>query len=78
VRSLIRDIAYKVDSVATTTLLQRTKQGPFHCLEKDDWTPGNIYAHIGEWNEKFSHRLLQMEALKVPNKGKMKPHDVIV
>jgi tRNA pseudouridine55 synthase len=69
VRSLIRDIAYEVDSVATTTLLQRTKQGPFlleHCLDKDDWTPDNIYARIVEWNEKFSDGSLQMEAPKEP------------
>lgn len=49
VRSLIRDIGYKVDSVATMTILTRTKQGQFtleDSLEKDDWTADNIYAAI--------------------------------
>ncbi|GAX21360.1 tRNA pseudouridine55 synthase [Fistulifera solaris] len=49
IRSLIRDIAYQLDTVATTTYLQRTKQGPFtleDCLEKEDWNADNIYAAI--------------------------------
>lgn len=49
IRSLVRDIAYKLDSVATTTYLQRIKQGPFtleDCLDKDDWNADNIYAAI--------------------------------
>ncbi|KAL3902979.1 MAG: hypothetical protein SGILL_010622, partial [Bacillariaceae sp.] len=56
IRSLIRDIAYEVDTVATTTVLQRSKQGPFlleDCIEKDDWTADNIFAQIEKWNEKF-------------------------
>lgn len=54
VRSLIRDIGYKLDSAATTTLLERTKQAQFtldDCLPKPDWTAGNIYAHIEKRNE---------------------------
>jgi tRNA pseudouridine55 synthase len=57
VRSLIRDIAYDLDTVATTTELLRTKQGPFllkDCLPKDDWSADNIYACIDEWNTKLS------------------------
>jgi len=49
VRSLIRDIGYKVGSVATTTFLQRTQQGQFTlegALEKDDLTAENIYSAI--------------------------------
>lgn len=56
VRSLIRDVAYKLDSCATTTFLQRTKQGPFvlkDCLQKEDLTAESIYAEIKEWNEKL-------------------------
>lgn len=56
VRSLIRDVAYDLDSVATTTFLQRTKQGPFvleDCLEKDHWTADKIYTQIEEWNKRF-------------------------
>ncbi len=54
IRSLIRDIAYQLDSVATTTYLQRTKQGPFtleDCLEKEDWNADNIYAAIERYQE---------------------------
>jgi tRNA pseudouridine55 synthase len=57
VRSLIRDIAYELDTVATTARLQRTKQGPFKlgdCISKDNWTADNIYAEIRKWNEKLS------------------------
>eukprot|EP00934_Nitzschia_sp_Nitz4_P009068 Nitzschia sp. Nitz4//scaffold248_size28759//2010//3067//NITZ4_008104-RA/size28759-snap-gene-0.9-mRNA-1//-1//CDS//3329543977//9058//frame0 len=53
VRSLIRDIAYKLDTVATTTLLQRTKQGQFlleGCLPRDVWCADTIYAAIQENN----------------------------
>jgi tRNA pseudouridine55 synthase len=45
VRSLIRDIGYKLDTVATMTFLERTKQGQFvlqDCLQKPDWSPDNI------------------------------------
>jgi tRNA pseudouridine55 synthase len=53
VRSLIRDIGYAVGSVATTTVLTRTKQGRFvldDVLEKDEWTPENICAEIEKFN----------------------------
>jgi tRNA pseudouridine55 synthase len=53
VRSLIRDVGYKVNTVATTTLLQRTQQGQFtldDALEKADWTPDNIFAAIDRIN----------------------------
>jgi tRNA pseudouridine55 synthase len=54
VRSLIRDIGHKLDSVATTTFLKRTKQGQFDiedCLVKDDWSADNVYACIDRCNE---------------------------
>ena len=53
VRSLIRDIGYSLDSVATTTKLQRIKQGPFtmdDVLSKDDWTVEKINAAITQLN----------------------------
>lgn len=59
VRSLIRDVAYHLGTVATTMELERTKQGPFlleDCLSKDDWSPDNIYASIEEWNTKFQQQ----------------------
>jgi tRNA pseudouridine55 synthase len=50
IRSLIRDMGYELGSVATTTLLERTRQGGNFGLEgalaKDDWTAENIYAAI--------------------------------
>lgn len=54
VRSLIRDIGYQVDSVATMTALERTKQGPFRledCLPRDQWDPDHIYAAIAARTE---------------------------
>lgn len=53
VRSLIRDIGYKLDTVATTTVLERTKQGQFlleDCLAKDDWSADNFYSEIDRIN----------------------------
>lgn len=55
VRSLVRDIGYKVDSVATTTYLQRTHQGSFtleDALTKDCWNADSIYEAIQKWNMK--------------------------
>jgi tRNA pseudouridine55 synthase len=53
VRALIRDVGYKLNTVATTTFLQRTQQGQFtldDALEKADWTPDNIFAAIDRIN----------------------------
>jgi len=53
IRSLVRDIGHKVNSVATTIRLERTTQGPFvldDCLKKDDWNADNIYAAIDRFN----------------------------
>lgn len=53
IRSLVRDMAYAVDSVATTTMLRRTQQGPFgvdDCLLRDDWTVDAIYAALERSN----------------------------
>ena len=49
IRSLVRDIGYELDTVATMTGLVRTKQGPFvleDALTKEDWTADKIYAAI--------------------------------
>ena len=49
IRSLVRDIGIALDTVATMTSLERTKQGPFlpeHCLEEKDWTAENIWNAI--------------------------------
>jgi tRNA pseudouridine55 synthase len=54
VRSIIRDIGYKLDTVATMTFLKRTQQGPFtseDTIQKDDWTPDKIYEAIEKINE---------------------------
>jgi tRNA pseudouridine55 synthase len=61
IRSLIRDIGYCLDSVATTTLLQRTKQGPFtleHTLPREEWTAGNIYKSIERTKTLFGNNPL--------------------
>lgn len=49
IRSLIRDIAIKLDSVATMTSLTRTKQGPFllqNSLKKENWHISNFVSAI--------------------------------
>lgn len=51
IRSLVRDIGISLDTLATMTSLERTKQGPYlpeHCLKEDDWTADNIYKAIEE------------------------------
>lgn len=53
IRSLVRDIGYKLDCVATTTVLERTKQGQFvvsDSLEKKTWSADTIYAAIEKFN----------------------------
>ena len=58
IRSLIRDIAYKLDTVATMTALERTQQGQFttkDALEKNDWNPDSIYKAIDTVNEAREH-----------------------
>lgn len=55
IRSLIRDIAHKVDSCAVMTSLVRTKQGQFeldNALPKGDWNAENIYGAIEKENAK--------------------------
>jgi tRNA pseudouridine55 synthase len=54
IRSLVRDIGYALGTVATTTRLERTKQGRFllsGCLAQHDWTADNIFAAIDRMNE---------------------------
>ena len=49
IRSLVRDIGYELDTVATMTGLVRTKQGPFlleNALTKDNWTAEKIYDAV--------------------------------
>lgn len=56
IRSLIRDIGYSVGTVATTTKLQRIKQGPFtmdHALPREDWTVEKINEVMEKLNEKI-------------------------
>ncbi|CAJ1959100.1 unnamed protein product [Cylindrotheca closterium] len=51
IRSLVRDIGISLDTLATMTSLERTKQGPYlpeHCLKEDDWTAENIFKAIEE------------------------------
>jgi len=53
IRSLIRDIGYELDTVATMTSLVRTQQGPFtldDVLLKDDWNADTIYAAVERSN----------------------------
>lgn len=54
IRSLVRDIGQKVGSVATTTLLERTKQGQFtidSAMMKEKWSADSIYDAIIRFNE---------------------------
>ena len=49
IRSLVRDIGYELNTVATMTGLVRTKQGPFvlsDALIKEEWTADAIYNAI--------------------------------
>eukprot|EP00571_Detonula_confervacea_P010362 CAMPEP_0172301986 /NCGR_PEP_ID=MMETSP1058-20130122/3767_1 /TAXON_ID=83371 /ORGANISM="Detonula confervacea, Strain CCMP 353" /LENGTH=404 /DNA_ID=CAMNT_0013012309 /DNA_START=107 /DNA_END=1321 /DNA_ORIENTATION=+ len=55
IRSLVRDIGYELDTVATMTGLVRTKQGPFvleDALRKEDWTADTIYEAIRKSQER--------------------------
>jgi tRNA pseudouridine55 synthase len=57
IRSLVRDIGYALDTVATTTRLKRTKQGTFlrsDCLSQEDWRADNIFAAIDRMNERLA------------------------
>lgn len=56
IRSLVRDIGYELNTVATMTGLVRMKQGPFvlaDALTKENWTADRIYEAIREANEKM-------------------------
>ena len=58
IRSLIRDIGYKLDSAATMTGLVRTQQGPFlvkDTLKKDEWSADAIYAAVEKNNLEISY-----------------------
>jgi tRNA pseudouridine55 synthase len=57
IRSLVRDIGYALDTVATTTSLKRTKQGRFllsDCLAQHEWTADNIFEAIDRMNERLA------------------------
>lgn len=59
IRSLIRDIGYDLDSVATMTRLVRTKQGPFaldDAIHREDWTTETIYAAVARNNLRMSEQ----------------------
>jgi tRNA pseudouridine55 synthase len=67
VRSLIRDIGYSVDSVATTTKLQRIKQGPFtikSTLPREDWTVEKMNEVMEEFNSKIVQEDEQTESIQ--------------
>lgn len=54
IRSLVRDIGYELNTVATMTGLVRTKQGPFvlcDALIKEEWTADAIYNAIRKRKE---------------------------
>ena len=56
IRSLVRDIGYELNCVATMTGLVRMKQGPFvleDALTKENWTADRIYEAIRVANEKM-------------------------
>lgn len=64
IRSLVRDLGYAVDSVATTTFLRRTQQGPFcekDCLSRDEWTVDNIYHAVDRFNKQQPDESVQGE-----------------
>lgn len=51
IRSLVRDIGISLDTLATMTSLERTKQGPYlpeHSLNEENWTAENVYKAIEE------------------------------
>lgn len=51
IRSLVRDIGYEMDTVATMTGLVRTKQGPFllkDVLKREDWNAEKIYEAVAK------------------------------
>ncbi|KAL7530034.1 hypothetical protein ACHAWF_003217 [Thalassiosira exigua] len=55
VRSLVRDVGYELDTVATMTGLVRTKQGPFvlgDALQREDWNADAIYEAIRRSKER--------------------------
>ena len=57
IRSLVRDIGYELNTVATMTGLVRMKQGPFvleDALTKENWTAEKIYEAIRVANEKMT------------------------
>lgn len=58
IRSLVRDIGYELNTVATMTGLVRTKQGPFvlgDALVKEDWTAEKIYEAIQSSQERLKY-----------------------
>ena len=57
IRSLIRDIGYDLDSVATMTKLIRTQQGPFtldDAMQREDWSADTIYAAVERNNQRLA------------------------
>lgn len=56
IRSLVRDIGYELDTVASMTGLVRTKQGPFvldDALTKENWTADKIYEAIRQSQDRL-------------------------
>ena len=59
IRSLVRDIGYKLNTVANTVGLERTKQGPFRledCLSRDDWSVESLHRDTQSHAQKAAKR----------------------
>lgn len=75
IRSLIRDIGYALDTVATTTSLERIQQGQLFalddaaCLKKDDWTADNIYGAIDQFSDKIDSAAHNDQDMSAPQEG---------
>lgn len=57
IRSLVRDIGTSLNTYATMTGLERTRQGPFtleNALPRDQWNVDNVYEAIQKNNDASS------------------------
>lgn len=73
IRTLISDMAKKLDSVAHMTELIRTKQGAFtleDCLTSDNWTYENVCNHILKCSKSVN---IDTSALPLATEVKEKP-----
>jgi tRNA pseudouridine55 synthase len=73
IRSLVRDLGLRLGTVATTTYLERTQQGPFclpRCLPKDSWTADSIYAALDRFNDEQRRQQLEQQKQEPREEGK--------